>query len=265
MGIVKINVGKLTWIHQFGEYCPWLDMAETDRSRTRNLREQLFRKLNIANDTAVCWVTGKVVSVKVAHILPDSTKTNVMKRLDLTSDFKNDVEASPNNFLILDSLLEQAFDAMQISFAPVDILHTSNLCLRIWDSNCVNNPVGTKDVPETIGDYRGAALNLPPGWTVSKRALSYHTLCCYIYQKHKGRLALDVNVPADFSSQTGDGKDTVRLELAQLYHSALRADNEAEEDDEDVLDNAIDDEDFEGVDDLTVSTVKKKKSHCVIM
>jgi len=50
-----------------------------------------------------------------------------------------------------------------------------------------------------------------------------------IYQKHKGTLSLDDEMPADFSSQLGEGKDTVRQQLAELVHSSIRADKDEEE------------------------------------
>jgi hypothetical protein len=231
------KVNKIDWLNRFESFCPWLDMAETERSRAYNLRSKIFRKLEITESTVTCWVTCKHVKVKNAHILPDSTKNKIMQRLQLKPDFRNDVDAEPSNFMILDVCLENAFDSMKISFAPADLLHTEVLRLKIWDSNCKEDPVEVGTDAElasdleacgkqrtTIGDYDGFPLNVPATWRVSRRALSYHTLCCYIYQKYKGNLSIGEDEPADFSSQTTDGRDKVRKELAELFQSSIRED-----------------------------------------
>lgn len=240
---IKKKVDKLDWLHRFEDFCPWLDMAETERSRANHLRDRVFNKLGITSATATCWVTGKHVPVKNAHILPDSTKNKIMRRLELEPSFRNDVDAQPSNFMILDIHLEDAFDAMKISFSPDDLLHTSVLRLKIWDPSCRDDPVGLGTAAEmqddvtqhgrqltTIGDYEGFPLNVPASWSVSRRALSYHTLCCYIYQKYKGNLAIDADEPADFSSQTAKGRDKVRRQLAELFKSSIREDENESDD-----------------------------------
>jgi hypothetical protein len=149
----------------------------------------------------------------------------VLRKLGLTPKFRNDLDAVPSNFMILDVALEEAFDSLKISFIPTDILHTEQLRLKIWDPDCRNDPVGSA----TIGTYEGYVLNIPSAWRVSRRALSYHTLCCYVYQKYKGKLSLDENEPADFSSQEA-GRDEVRRELAEMFHSCIQADDREGED-----------------------------------
>lgn len=233
LDVIAKKVDKLEWKSSFLEFCPWLDMAETDRSRSKNLRASIFNALGVNDATVVCWVTGRKVPVKVAHILPDSTKNLVMQRLELHPEFRNSTSARPSNFMILDANLEEAFDAMKISFSPADKLHPDKLKLKIWDDACRDDPVGGCGASAAerckIGDWEGCELRVPSNWSVSMRALSYHTLCCYIYQRHKGTLSLDVEMPADFSSQSGEGKDTVRRELAEMVHSSIRADKDEEE------------------------------------
>ena len=261
---------KIDWVNRFTDYCPWLDMAETERSRANHLRDKVFNKLGITPTTATCWVTGKHVTVKNAHILPDSTKNKIMKRLELEPKFRNDVDAIPSNFMILDTHLEDAFDSMKISFSPVDLLHTDVLRLKIWDPSCRDDPVERGIHTEmqadiethgkeliTIGDYEGFPLTVPVSWRVSRRALSYHTLCCYVYQKYKGNLSLDENEPADFSSQTANGRDKVRRQLAELFKSSIREDDDADGDSLGELDY-----DAEEVYDKPST---RKKGRCVIL
>jgi len=150
------KIDRMDWLCRFEDYCPWLQMTVTSRSRSRNLRERVFNKLGLTAATATCWVTGKHVAVKNAHILPDSTNTKVMRRLQLEPYFKNDVNAIPSNFMILDSHLENAFDSMKISFSPADQLHTEVLLLKIWDPTCRDDPVGvgtTAEMQKDIKDY----------------------------------------------------------------------------------------------------------------
>eukprot|EP01031_Cornospumella_fuschlensis_P034982 gene34982-42364_t len=225
------------------------------------------------NATATCWVTGKHVAVKNAHILPDSTKNKIMQRLELDPSFRNDVDAVPSNFMILDVRLEKAFDSMKISFSPVDLLHTDDLKLKIWDPTCRDDPVERGTAAEmqndinlygreltTIGDYEGFPLNIPAPWRVSKRALSYHTLCCYIYQKYKGNLSISEDEPADFSSQTGNGGDIVRRQLAELFRTSIRDDDYGTEDFVDELGQTF----TEVPDDRPVAR-RNKRRPCVIM
>lgn len=278
---IKKKVDKIDWVSRFADYCPWLDMAETERSRANNLRNKVFGKLGITDSTATCWVTGKRVAVKNAHILPDSTKNKVMQRLDLPPSFRNDVDADPSNFMVLDIHLENAFDSMKISFSPDDLFHTTVLKLKIWDASCRDDPVqpGSEvemqtDITQygkqltTIGDYEGFPLNVPAGWRVSHRALSYHTLCCYIYQKYKGKLSLDASEPADFSSQSGKGRDSVRQQLAELFQSSIREDGDVSDN---FIDNELDYSSIEQVDGDPNATNANTTAHnnqrrrCVIM
>lgn len=292
---IKKNVDKINWVNTFTDFCPWLGMAETERSRAIDLRKKVFAKLGITDATATCWVTGKHVAVKNAHILPDSTKKTVMSRLELESAFRNDVDAVPSNFMILDVHLENAFDSMKISFSPVDLLHTDVLTLKIWDPACRDDPVGEGNAADiqsdvtrygkqlnTIGAYEGFPLNIPASWRLSRRALSYHTLCCYIYQNYKGKLSIDENEPADFSSQTATGRDNVRRQLAELFKSSIREDHDSgdsvgELDHTELFKSSIreddDSEDSVGELDHTLNEVhqdrpiarRDKRGRCVIM
>jgi hypothetical protein len=268
------TLAKLSWTHTFADFCPWLDLAETETSRANDLRRRVFGRLGITDATATCWVTGKHVAVKNARIVPGSTKDKIMRRLELEPFFRSDVDAVPSNFMILDARLEDAFASMKISFSPVDLLHTDVLRLKIWDPACRNDPVGVGSAAEmqsdvirhgrpltTIGDYENSPLNIPASWRVSRRALSYHALCCYIYQKHKGgSLPIDENEPADFSSQTGQGGDKVRRQLAELFHSSIREDDDNREGSVGELDHTFNEEPED-----RPAARRKKRGQCVIM
>lgn len=272
---IKKKVDKIDWIHRFADFCPWLDMAETERSRANDLRRKVFSKLELTDASAVCWVTGKHVPVKNAHILPDSTKNKIMRRLELPPSFRNDVNANPSNFMIIDARLEDAFDSMKISFAPVDLLHPEVLTLKVWDAACRDDLVGVgtdaeleNDITQhgqpltTIGDYEGYPLIVPAPWRVSRRALSYHTLCCYIFQKYKGNLSIDEEEPADFSSQAGKGGDKVRRQLAELFRTSIREDDDSSVDSVGELSHTFA---LQEVPDERPVARKNKRGMCVIM
>jgi hypothetical protein len=233
----KNIVNKIEWRFNFADLNPWLDMAATQRSRTYRLREKLFKKLNINDETAACWLTGFVANVKVAHILPDSCKDSILRSLKLPTTFKNDPDANPSNFLILDSAVEDAFDQLQISFIPTDITSPNNLTLCIWDPDCRSTPLfgkapGSTEVHlATIGEFEGFPLNVPSGVGASRRALSYQALNAYIYHKTRYANRLDIDEPADFSSEY-EGKDEVRKKLAAVLRTSIREEVEAAENDD---------------------------------
>ena len=234
------KLDRMDWEITFRKMCPWLDIAETDRSRAKTLRHQLFHKLGVNNKTVTCWLTGLNCAVKVAHILPDSTKADVLKRLELDATFKNDTK-KPRNFMILAETIEEAFDSMHISFCPKDVLNPTKLYLKVWSDELRGLAIGGDNDDEevrniTFGSLEEseAMLMVPEGWNVSLRSLSYHHLCCYIYHKSKGNKSLDPDMPADFSSQ-GKDKDNVRKALVNMLNTAKRFDQEEEEEEEEAL------------------------------
>jgi len=262
------KIDKIDFNTSFKEYCPWLDMATTDRSRAPKLRSSLFTKLGVTEDSVTCWVTGKKCKVKCAHIIPDSSNDVVLKMLNLHKDFRNGLVDPPFNFLILDEKLEEAFDAMKISFSYENEL-SNKFILKIWDETCRNDPVSSSNdinfgdsKKTTIGDYENEVLNIPDGWSISKRTLTYHSLCCYIYLKTQGKLSLDAEEPADFLSEF-EGKDKIRKKLASFVKRAIKEDdNEAEDEGENDI-NSIEEENIELVTQAT-TTRKSYKKFCVI-
>jgi len=231
----------------FAEWCPWLDMAETERSHIKNLRSALFSQLQIIDGNEYCWLTGKHRTnpsqshVKVAHIIPDSTKNSIFEKLRLPPSFKNEIKSTSANFLLLDESIEYAFDHLAISFVPVNILNPHTLTLKIWDSSYETNPVCVGNSAEqaedmnkftkiraVIKDYEGAELKFPTGYLPSLRALSYQALCAYIYNKTKKTLRLEANEPADFSTEF-EGKDETRKELARILNRQTIEEIEEEE------------------------------------
>lgn len=215
-------------------------------------------------------MTNKHVSVKNVQIIPDTTKNKIMKRLQLDPDFRTDADAVPSNFMLLDPFLADAFDCLNISFSPVDMLHTEVFVLKIWDPSCRDDHIEvgiTADMQSdiilhgkvltTIGDYEGFPLNIPFSWKVSRTVLSYHHLCCYMYHKYKDNMSIDDSEPADFTSLE-KGQDPVRRQLAEMFHSSIREDHHTRDED------FVSELDY----DVTVNDVgvdRKTSRKCIVM
>lgn len=206
---------------------PWFHMQQTSRSRTKNLRASVLSRLGIRGDDKVpCWVTGEVhgptTVVKVAHILPDSTNRDVLNALQLSDDFRNDVDAKRWNFMLLREDLEAAFDSLEISFVPVDRLHTDQFILKVW---------AMENVAESVRSLEGRQLNVPSVVELSRRALSYQTACAYAHYARKG---IQLEAVDDFSSDF-EGKDetfaSLRETIKTSIHEELLEDSDGDEDD----------------------------------
>lgn len=153
---------------------PWLEMSQTDRSRNNNLRSAVFNNLGITDQTASCWLSGGK-PVKVAHILPCSTKAIVREKLGLTREFRHDhVNVSRWNFMVLRNDIESAFDRLKVSFLPMDAIHQESFRLHIWDKGSVDADLLLLD---------GKPLQIPTGVSLSRRALSYQAICAFVEYK----------------------------------------------------------------------------------
>jgi hypothetical protein len=239
LSTVSKDVGQLKWNTNYQQWNCWQDMADTDRTLLSHLRSKIFSELNLSEATVTCWLTGKHTKVKVSHILPDSCKSHIMQKLRLPNDFKNNIEIEPWNFLILDSNIESAFDSLQISFIPQNIMEPTVFHLRIWDDNVRSISVGVGDtndeardiarygkVLDTIGDYDG--FPLAPLVDPCRRALSYQALMAYLHKKYSesSTQVIEEEEPADFSSEY-EGKDETRKFLASMLNTGIREETQA--------------------------------------
>ena len=64
----------------FREVCPWFDKSEAS-SKERNLRDSVFNELGVNDSTVMCWLLGVNCTVKVVHILSDSSQKSFRKGL----------------------------------------------------------------------------------------------------------------------------------------------------------------------------------------
>jgi hypothetical protein len=220
--VISKRTRKIEYRLTYEDLNPWLDMATSRGSHVDDLR----RKIEAKSNGLKCWLSDCDRSTKVAHILPDSCSHRILDKLKLPHPFKNDVNANPWNFMVLDTVLESAFDRLMISFTPKDIFHPTVFVLKIWDRSCVETLLGSGC---KIGDYEGKELNIPENVIVSRRALSYQALMAYLHTKQRNHEEIDV--PVDFSSEFSD-KNAFRNELTSVLATSIREESTDEEDDE---------------------------------
>jgi hypothetical protein len=220
--LISKRTRKIEYRLTYSDANPWLDMASSRGSNVNDLRGKIGAKL----DGLKCWLSDSDRTTKVAHILPDSCSHKILDDLKLPHTFKNNVNANPWNFMVLDTALESAFDRLMISFVQQDILHTTVFVLKIWDISCVETLLGNG---QKIGDYKGLVLNVPKSVAVSRRALSYQALMAYFHAKQRNHE--DIDVPVDFSSEFSD-KNAFRNHLTSALATSIREESTDEEDDE---------------------------------
>jgi hypothetical protein len=203
---------------------PWLEMSQTDRSGTNNLRSAVFNTLGITDQAASCWLSGGK-PVKVAHILPCSTKAIVREKLGLTKEFRNDnVDASRWNFMVLRNDIESAFDRLKVSFLPMDAIHQESFRLHIWDKGSVDADLLLLD---------GKPLQIPTGVSLSRRALSYQAICAFVEYKKRADVG-EINLNgAPRALNAGTDGTIVYTEMMDTLRRSIREENQEEYDDDD--------------------------------
>ena len=222
--LISKRTRKIEFRLTYSDLNPWLVMATSRGSRVDDLRSKIGAKSNGLK----CWLSDCDRSTKVAHILPDSCSKRILDNLKLPHTFKNDVNANPWNFMVLDTVLKSAFDRLMISFIPQDIFHPTVFVLKIWDRSCVETLLGNEC---KIGDYEGMILNIPESVAVSRRALSYQALMAYFHMKQRNHEEIDV--PVDFSSEFSD-KSAFRNELTFALATSIREESTADDEDDEI-------------------------------
>jgi hypothetical protein len=138
-------------------------------------------KQNYSHSKIPCMVSqmyGSGEQVVAAHLIPRNTDVEILAHLKLAIDDVN----GPRNVLFLAKNIELAFDALQLSFIPVDVLHPSTFKMLIWDDNVRATPIWSGS-DKTIGEYDGCVLTLSTGHMPLRRCLSYQAYqCWFIYR-----------------------------------------------------------------------------------
>ena len=166
--------------------------SSSEGERRKDFRQNLIRAVHGSSkgvrDKIPCMLSGEEgngLEVVAAHIVPASTRPKILDGIPMTIEELQ----SPRNGLFLAKEVEAAFDRLQISFIPQDILNPSTLVMVIWSDEVKSTPLwkesassGLKSSKCTlkIGEYEGRVLDLK-GHDPIKRALAYQATMAYNY------------------------------------------------------------------------------------
>jgi hypothetical protein len=120
--------------------------------------------------------------------------------------------------LFLSKGVEKAFDKLQISFIPVDILNPSSFKMKIWDDACRTLPIWEGST-HLIMNFEGSILNLM-GHKPFRRCLSYQAYQAYI--NHPKLLGLPLDPPAYFGTPERPSLDVTCVDNFQAVMSDVQ-------------------------------------------
>jgi len=181
-----------------------------------------------------CELTGKQGKCKLGHIVPRGARKHVRQCLHLRT-FEMD---SVRNLVMLSTNIEMAFDRLQISFVPRDVLH-DDLVLKIWDDDARDVPI-FDTAREKIGDFE----NLPFQFDILRKADvdQYPFRRCFAYQALVAYLkntdATDAQSPSlerlsnEFNSQDYKNTRDVMLRMHSDFRRQVQQEVSREREDE---------------------------------
>ena len=224
-------------------------MTETSKGKSgpkqEKIRIQYYDHCGISNDPdkegsspASCVLTNRRGKLKLAHLLPASTRPNILETLKISEDEFG--LWSIRNVLLLCWNIEKYFDKKKLSFLQSP-LQSNIFLLKIWDPTVAEELIfdGAKEESvrgdNKIGFYEDKPLQLvmPNGIELQpfKRCLSYQAFICFWDSQ-----LLNDAVPRDFSSfdetQTWLSKRGDLLLLRKSLQKTI--DQEVEEQNQDI-------------------------------
>jgi hypothetical protein len=159
-------------------------------------------------------VSGKLGGPKqviAAHVMPHSAKVDTLEYAGISRDEVN----SARNCILLAVEIENAFDRLDVSFVPLDLMHQSRFLLKVWtprglQPGCIRkgHPGDVRSVAlwpgcsSSIGDFEGVELFCGAN-SVLKRALSFQAWHAYHRAKSEHWEAASA-APVDFGSLSPD-------------------------------------------------------------
>jgi hypothetical protein len=161
-------------------------------------------------DRIACMISGKLGGsgqIIAAHIMPHSVKATSLLHFGITR-FEVD---SVRNCLMLSTAIEKAFDRLDVSFVPKDVLHPDTLVLKIWTplglpQGSVNKHFGdAQTIPLwdgsafQIGMFEGHELFCGSN-LVLKSALSNQAWYAFLRSKTLGWVDAEDSVPDHFGT-----------------------------------------------------------------
>jgi hypothetical protein len=183
-------------------------MSNTSRSVKENVRQIFLKHCGITNNKPTCMYSGFTnEQVRAAHILPKSSKAPLLRNLHI-----DDINAT-RNLLWLAPGIEEAFDAMQLSFIPcLTKGMVQKYKLKIWDDNCKSNlifkneatKIGDIDLENQYMDFtiKNGNKKSATQHVFYRRCLAYQAICCH--QFYEREVPLNSDDIGDFSSLSED-------------------------------------------------------------
>jgi hypothetical protein len=209
---------------------PWETMSNTTDGTVRDLRKKFSNGYGLG-DIDMCMLTELKPgpnNLKLSHLLPISTKADVYQSLGFRGSDVN----TPRNFLVLCIHVEEAFDALRISFVPDPSSPlVRKYVMKVWDERVLSEKVHPFSVT-TINDYVGKSLTLMVNGHAHepfRRVLSYHAFMAYWKWTKIGRECLEE--PVDFDDSDYEGKSQMVDKRKDYVEQFLK--DRAEEVDED--------------------------------
>lgn len=185
------------------------NITETRASSKVNALHETFKTHYGIASGAVCVLTGDCSDsqLKLAHIVPRSTRCDIRNCLHLSKDDLN----SFRNLIFLCNGVEAAFDRLRVSFVPKSPLDQT-LVLKIWDETVKTEKIHIRS-DSLIGDFEGASLNL-----MMENGCEHNPFRrCFAYQ------ALVSYLQHNSTSDTSDAPDVARNPDSLASFSAKRA------------------------------------------
>jgi HNH endonuclease len=208
---------------------PWNDITATSIGKSFNLRSEFFTHYRLTNATAQCMITGTFAStftthrsgqtsVILAHLLPRSSKANVLDALGMHQE---DIDTIRNALLLCQGI-EEAFDRKQVSFVPIDNPFVDGqFKMMIWEDKFKATPI-YEGSTQTLGDFENAPLNLVVNGKrheIFRRVVSYQAyMACRHWYQYGNRKGLQVD--CDVSEYQGSYQNS-RRDFADRFRRTL--------------------------------------------
>jgi hypothetical protein len=210
---------------------PWNNLMATSIGKCEISKEDFAKEYGLNIRSLPCMISAIIPprpsnnqkpNLKLAHIMPRSTKMHILNSLGLDS---NDID-SLKNMLVLCSGFEEAFDKQHISFVPNSNPFAGGFIVKFWKDEFKYTPLfnGCNDL---IGLYDRSSLNLIVNGnmhTIFRRALSYHTFMSFRKWK-RDVVHLSLPTDCDLSNYNGSYQKTRHDYLLQI-NKDINIDNE---------------------------------------
>jgi hypothetical protein len=201
---------------------PWEVMSNTTDGTANDVRGKFIRNYSLRSPLK-CMLSGLFIpdnQIKLAHILPRSTKAKVYRKLGMRKDDINGIR----NLLLLSKNVEEAFDSMRISFVPrVNEALCREYVMHVWDDSVCEEAIHD-GASTNIGDYLKVPLTLRMNETQIhepfRRCLSYHAFMCFWKWSKEGKTGL--TEPFDFDNSVYETNAENKVERAKYFEQFIR-------------------------------------------